>query len=172
MSDPRFFRHYLDMLDEQDPPTTATADIGGVNFTADKNAGTLTAKTNVSGVNLDATQDLNTGKAKSVNASTNIGGTDLKAGVDFTTAKKGAAQMSMDAPVAPNTTAGATYTQTGFQGQMAPTTQVRTSYKDTAGYIGTPGQTHTVTATQGVGFGGANKNIKPGQNWATSYTKT
>ena len=146
MTDPRFFRRYLDILDEQQP-TKATVDVDD---------------------NTKVSVDL---PAKQIGVSTNIGGTNVKATQDFSTAKTGAGQVSVDAPVAPGTTAGATYTQAGYKGQMTPTNQVRMSYKDTAGALGKPGQTHNVAYTQGAMLGGASgPNV--GKNVATTYTKS
>jgi len=170
MSDPRFFRRYLDILDEQPLPAStnqATVNVGNnTSVTADKSAGTVTAKTNVGGTDISATRNLNTGNLNSVNAATNIGGTDIKATQDFTTAKTGAGQVSADYQVDPSTSVGVTATQTGYKGQTAPTSQVRTSYKEPTG------QTHNVQIDKGVGFQGAGKNVQPGQNTATTYTTT
>jgi len=147
MSDPRFFRKYLDILAEQ--PTSAT-----VNFD-DNSSATVDAA------------------AKTISAQTKVGDNlDLKATQDFSTSKSGAGTVSADYQVDPNTSVGATQTQTGYKGQMAPTQQIRTSYKDTTGAVGTPGQTHNVRVDKGVGFQGAGKNIQPGQNTVTTYTKT
>jgi hypothetical protein len=143
MIDPRFFRRYLDILDEQD---TASIDVGNAKFTADKTTNTVSGTYDFDdNTQMTATQDLSKGGASSVGAKTNISGVDVS--------------------VQHNTPA---YNK----GQMAGTSSVSAAYKDTQGYLGRPGQTHTVTATKGVGFGGAVKDIKPGQNVATSYTKT
>jgi hypothetical protein len=143
MSDPRFFRRYLDILDEQD---TASIDVGNAKFTADKTTNTVSGTYDFDdNTQMTATQDLSKGGASSVGAKTNISGVDVS--------------------VQHNTPA---YNK----GQMAGTSSVSAAYKDTQGYLGRPGQTHTVTATKGVGFGGAGKDIKPGKNVATSYTKT
>lgn len=171
MSDPRFFRKYLDILDEQ--PLPAGVNVGdNTTIAADKTTNTVTGTTNVGGTNISATRNLGTGDLTSAGASTNVGGANIKATQDFSTAKAGAGSVSVNAPVAPGTTAGATYTQTGYKGQMAPSSQVSMSYKDTTGALGTPGQTHNVRIDKGVGFGGAGKNIQPGQNIQTTYTKT
>lgn len=141
--DPRFFRRYLDILDEQD---SATLDLGNAKFIADQPSKTMSGQLDVDdNTQVTATRDFNPGGASSVGAKTNISGVDVS--------------------VQHNTPA---YNK----GQMAGTSSVSAAYKDTQGYIGTPGQTHTVTATKGVGFGGAGKDIKPGQNIATTYTKS
>ena len=177
MSDPRFFRQYLDILDEQSLPAgvnqPTTVNVGdSTTVTANPTTKTVAAKTNVGGTDISATRNLGTGNLDSVGVSTNVGGTNIKATQDFTTAKAGAGSVSVNTPVAPGTTVGATYTQAGYKGQMAPSSQVSMSYKDTAGALGTPGQTHNVRIDKGVGFGGAGKNIQPGQNIQTTYTKT
>lgn len=177
MTDPRFFRKYLDILDEEPLPAgvnqPATINVGNnTTVTADPAAKTVAAKTNVGGTDISATRDLGTGKLTSVDAAARIGGANIKTAQDFSTAKQGAGTVSVDAPVAPGTTAGATYTQQGYKGQMAPSSQVRMSYTDTTGAIGQPGQTHNVRIDKGVGYGGAGKNIQPGQNIQTTYTKT
>ena len=144
MTDPRFFRHYLDILSEQ--PASATLNVGdNSSFAVDTANKTISGQIKVGdNLNLQSTQDL----------------------------KAGAGTVSADLQVDPNTSVGATYTQTGYKGQMAPTSQLRTSYKDSAGSIGRPGQTHNVRLDKGVGFGGAGKNVQPGQNIQTTYTKT
>jgi hypothetical protein len=142
MSDPRFFRKYLDILGEQ--PVTANID-DNTSATVDPAAKTIGMQTKVGdNLNLQATQDL----------------------------KAHAGTMSADLQVDPNTSVGLSHTQTGYKGQMAPSSQIRASYKDTSGSIGAPGQTHNVRVDKGVGFGGAGKNIQPGQNIQTTYTKT
>jgi hypothetical protein len=146
MTDPRFFRRYLEILDEQQP-TMAAVDVDD---------------------NTKVSVDL---PAKQIGVSTKVGDTDLKATQDFSTAKTGAGQVSVDTPVAPGTTAGATYTQAGYKGQMTPTNQIRMSYKDTAGALGKPGQTHNVAYTQGAMLGGAS-GANVGKNVATTYTKS
>ena len=130
MTDPRFFRRYLDILDEQPSPTTVNV-----------------------GDNTTATVDT---AAKTIGMQTKVGDTDIKATQDFSTAKAGAGQVSVDAPIAPGTTAGATYTQTGFKGQMTPTSQVRMSHKDTdVGEIDT-------RVDYGAMFQGSGKNAQQG----------
>jgi hypothetical protein len=170
MTDPRFFRRYLDILSEQ--PTPTTVNVGDTtSVTADKASNSVTAKTDIGGTNIAATRNLGTGDLASASVSTNVGGADIKATQDFSTAKTGAGQVSVDAPVAPGTTVGGTYTQAGYKGQMTPTNQVRMSYKDTAGALGKPGQTHNVAYTQGAMLGGASgPNV--GKNVATTYTKS
>jgi hypothetical protein len=102
MTDPRFFRRYLDILDEQ--PTSATVNVGD---------------------NTSATVDT---AAKTIGMQTKVGDNlNLKATQDFSTAKQGAGQISADLQVDPNTTVGATTTQAGYKGQMTPTNQIRAS---------------------------------------------
>jgi hypothetical protein len=141
MTDPRFFRQYLDILDEQD---TASIDLGNTKFSLDKS--TVSGQLDVDDkTQVTAQQDLSQGGASTVGAKTNIDGVDISA------------QKSSPA-----------YNK----GQLAGTSSVSAAYKDAQGYLGKPGQTHTVTATKGVGFGGVGKDIRPGQNIATSYTKS
>jgi len=103
MSDPRFFRRYLEILDEQ--PTSATVNVGD---------------------NTTATVDA---AAKTIGMQTKVGDNlNLQATQDFSTAKQGAGQISADYKVDPNTTVGATATQAGYKGQMTPTNQIRASY--------------------------------------------
>ena len=103
MSDPRFFRKYLDILDEQ--PTSATVNVGD---------------------NTSATVDT---AAKTIGMQTKVGDNlNLRATQDFSTAKQGAGQISADYQVDPNTTVGATTTQAGYKSQMTPTNQIRGSY--------------------------------------------
>ena len=143
MSDPRFFRRYLDIIDEQD---TAALNLGTAKFSADKNTNTVSGAVDLDDkTQVSATQDISKGGATTVGAKTNLSGVDISA------------QHS---------------TPAYNKGQLAGTSSVSAAYKDTQGYLGKPGQTHTVTATRGVGFGGAGKNIQPGQNIATTYTKT
>lgn len=144
MTDPRFFRKFLDIFDEQGPTSAAINIDDNTRFTADAAAKTISGQTKVGdNLNLQATQDL----------------------------KAGAGTMSADLQVDPNTSVGLSHTQTGYKGQMAPTSQIRASYKDTSGDIGAPGQTHNVRVDKGVGFGGASgPNV--GKNTITTYTKT
>lgn len=136
--EPRFFRKYLDILSEQ--PTSATVNVGdNTTATIDTDQKTATAKTQIGDLNLQATSDL---------------------------ANQGVGSVSADYKVAPGSSVGATHTQTGYKGQMAPTSQIRASHTDTAG------QTHNVRVDKGVGFGGAGKNVQPGQNTVATYTKT
>jgi hypothetical protein len=101
MSDPRFFRKYLDMLDEQDP-TSAT-----VNFDNNTSATVNTA-------------------AKTIGMQTKVGDNlNIQATGDF---KNRAGQIGMDYQVDPNFTVGATATSRGYKGQMTPTQQIRASY--------------------------------------------
>jgi hypothetical protein len=145
MTDPRFFRRYLDIIAEE--PASATANVGdNSSFTVDKSTKTVTGTTDVAGTKVTAKQDLSPGGASSVSASRQV---------------------------APNLTATVTQSSPAYnKGQLAGTSQVQTSYKDTAGALGTPGQTHNVRVDKGVGFGGAGKNIQPGQNIQTTYTKS
>jgi len=143
MTDPRFFRRYLDILDEQPLPAgvnqPATLNVGdNTTVTADPNAKTIAAKSQIGDLNLQAT----------------------------TFVTKGATSVAADYKVAPGSTVGVTQTQTGYKGQMAPTSQLRAAQTDTAG------QTHNLRIDKGVGFGGAGKNIQPGQNTQTTYTKS
>ena len=143
MSDPRFFRRYLDILDEQD---SATLDLGNAKFTADKPTKTFTGQLDVNDTTqVTATRDFNPGGASTVGVKTNINGVDLSA------------QKS---------------TPAYNKGQMGGTTSVSAAYKDTTGALGTPGQTHTVRMDKGIGFGGAGKDIKPGGNYVTTYTQS
>jgi hypothetical protein len=99
--DPRFFRQYLDILDEQ--PTTLNID-DNTSATVDPAAKTIGMQTKVGdNLNLQATQD-------------------------FSTAKQGAGTMSADLQVDPNTNVGAKYTQAGYKGQMTPTSQMTANY--------------------------------------------
>ena len=98
MSDPKFFRKYLDILAEQ--PATLNID-DNTSVTADPTAKTIAAQTKV-GDNLN-----------------------LKAAQDF---KAGAGTMSADLQVDPNTSVGVKRTQAGYQGQMTPTSQISANY--------------------------------------------
>jgi len=143
MTDPRFFRRYLDILNEQSLPAgvnqPATVNVGNnTTVTADPNAKTVAAKSQIGDLNLQATTDV----------------------------AKGATSVAADYKVAPGSSVGVTQTQTGYKGQMAPSSQLRASQTDTAG------QTHNVRIDKGVGFAGAGKNIQPGQNIQTTYTKS
>lgn len=124
------------MLDEQ--PATANID-DNTSVTADTAARTLSAQTKIGDLDLKATHDSSAIPATSVSG-------DYKTG--------------------PSSTVGATYTQTGFKGQMAPTSQIRASHTDVSG------QTHNVRVDKGVGFAGVGQNVQPGQNTVTTYTKT
>ena len=144
MSDPRFFRRYLDILDEQQP-TSATVNVGdNTTATVDTAAKTIGVQTKVGdNLNFQATKDL----------------------------KHNAGQIGMDYQMTPDASVGATHTTAGYKGQMTPTNQVRMSYKDTAGALGKPGQTHNVAYTQGAMLGGAS-GANVGKNVATTYTKS
>jgi hypothetical protein len=132
---PDMFRNYLNMLDEQ--PVTANID-DNTSVTANPTAKTVTAQTKIGDLDLKATRDNSAIPATS---------------------------MSGDYKVNPNMSIGATHTQTGYKGQMAPTNQVRASYTDTSG------STHNLRADTGVGFGGASgPNV--GKNTITTYTKS
>jgi len=145
MTDPRFFRRYLDILAEE--PTSATVNVGdNSSLTVDKTTKTVTGTTDVAGTKVTAKQDLAPGGASSVSATRQM---------------------------APNLTATVTQSSPAYnKGQLAGTSQVQTSYKDTTGALGTPGQTHNVRVDKGVGFGGAGKNVQPGQIIQTTYTKS
>ena len=143
MSNPTFFRKYLDILDEQD---TASLDVGNAKFTADKTTKTLAGQYDVDDkTQLSVNRDFNTGGATTVGVKTNVNGVDL-------TAQKNSPAYN--------------------KGQLAGTSSVSAAYKDTTGALGTPGQTHNIRIDKGVGFGGAGKNVRPGQNTVTTYTKT
>ena len=145
MTDPRFFRRYLDILAEE--PASATVNVGdNSSLTVDKSTKTVTGTTDVAGTKVTAKQDLAPGGASSVSATRQV---------------------------APNLSATVTQSSPAYnKGQLAGTSQVQTSYKDTTGALGTPGQTHNVRVDKGVGFGGAGKNVQPGQNIQTTYTKS
>ena len=100
MSDPRFFRRYLDILDEQ--PVTANID----DYTS---------------VTVDPT-------AKNLAMQTKIGDLDLKATHDRSAIP--ANQISANYQVDPNLKIGGTHTQAGYQGQMTPTTQMKANYNN------------------------------------------
>lgn len=102
MSDPRFFRKYLDILAEQ--PTSAT-----VNFDDNTSATVDTA-------------------AKTISAQTKIGDLDLKMTHDRSA--NPANQISANYQVDPNIKVGAKYTQAGYQGQMTPTSQISANYNN------------------------------------------
>lgn len=132
MTDPRFFRQYLDILDEQD---TVSMDLGKGKFSADRASNTVSGTYDVDDTTqITATQDTSKGGATSVGAKTNIGGVDIAAKHNSPAYNKG---------------------------QLAGTSSISASYKG-----------DTFTATKGVGFGGAGKDIRPGQNIATTYTKS
>jgi hypothetical protein len=100
MTDPRFFRRYLDILDEQ--PTTLNID-NNTSATVDPAAKTIGMQTKVGdNLNLQATQD-------------------------FSTAKQGAGTVAADYQMDPNTSVVVTATQAGYKGQMTPTQQMRAS---------------------------------------------
>ena len=135
--DPKFFRRYLDIVAEQSLPVgvnqPATVNVGNnTSVTADPAAKTVAAKSQIGDLNLQATTDV----------------------------AKGATSVAADYKVAPGSTVGVTQTQTGYKGQMAPSSQLRAS------------QAHNVRIDKGVGFGGTGKNVQPGQNIATTYTKS
>jgi hypothetical protein len=135
MSDPRFFRKYLDILAEQPLPAgvnQATVNIGDTSATVDTAAKTIGMKTKVGdNLNVQATQD-------------------------FSTPTKGATTLGMDYQVDPDTTVGATATQTGYKGQMTPTQQMRASSNlPDVGKI-------DARVDQGAMFQGAGKSIQQG----------
>ena len=143
--DPRFFRQYLNILDEQEP-TSATLDVGNAKFTADKTTNTLAGQYDVDDrTQLSFNRDFTPGGATNVGVKTNVNGVDL-------TAQRNSPAYN--------------------KGQLAGTSSVSAAYKDTTGALGTPGQTHNIRIDKGVGFGGAGKNVQPGQNTVTTYTKT
>lgn len=77
MSDPKFFRKYLDILDEQN---VASANIGNAKFSADQSTNTVSGTYDVDdATQITATQDTSKGGATSVGAKTNIGGVDIAA---------------------------------------------------------------------------------------------
>jgi hypothetical protein len=141
MSDPRFFRRYLDILDEQPTsatvnyqqpqPTSATINVGDTSATVDTAAKTIGMQTKVGdNLNVQATQD-------------------------FSTPTKGAT-VGMDYQVDPNTTVGATHTTAGYKGQMTPTNQIRANYNSPdVGEI-------DARVDKGAMFQGAGKNIQQG----------
>ena len=139
MTDPRFFRRYLDILAEE--PASATVNVGdNSSLTVDKSTKTVTGTTDVAGTKVTAKQDLTPGGASSVSATRQV---------------------------APNLSATVTQSSPAYnKGQLGGTSQVQTSYKDTAG------ATHNVRIDKGVGFGGAGKNVQPGQNIQTTYTRS
>ena len=130
--DPRFFRQYLDILDEQSLPAgvnQATVNVGDTSATVDTAAKTIGMQTKVGdNLNVQATGDF----------------------------KNRAGQIGMDYQVDPNTTVGATATQAGYKGQMTPTQQIRASSNvPDAGKIDT-------RIDRGAMFQGAGKNIQQG----------
>ena len=142
MSNPTFFRKYLDILDEQD---TASLDVGNAKFTADKTTNTLDGQYDVDDkTQLSVNRDFTPGGATTVGVKTNVNGVDLTAQQNSPAYNKG---------------------------QLAGTSSVSAAYKDTTGALGTPGQTHNIRIDKGVGFGGASgPNV--GKNVITTYTKT
>jgi hypothetical protein len=133
--DPRFFRQYLDILDEQSLPAgvnQATVNVGDTSATVDTAAKTIGVQGKVGdNLNVQATQD-------------------------FSTAKKGAGTVGMDYQVDPNTTVGVTATQAGYKGQMTPTQQMRAS--SNLPDVGTI----DAQVDRGAMFQGAGKNIQQG----------
>ncbi len=126
MSDPRFFRKYLDILAEQ--PATLNID-DNTSVTADPTAKTISAQTKVGdNLNLKAAQDL----------------------------KAGAGSVSADLQVDPNLKVGGTYTQSGYQGQMTPTSQISANYNSPD--IGKV----DIQLDKGAMFQGAGKNVQQG----------
>ena len=124
-------------------PGQVTASVPGASFTADKNTNTLSATTNVHGVDLTATRNMTPGGAKTFSASTNV---------------------------APNLNMTATQKSADYsKGQLAGTKAVSANYTDTTGALGKPGQQHTATRTAGVGFGGAT-GAKVGKNYVDQYS--
>jgi hypothetical protein len=150
--DPRFFRRYLDILDEQ--PTSAT-----VNYQQPQ---PTSATVNV-GDNTTATVDT---AAKTIGMQTKVGDLNLKATQDFSTTKQGAGQLSADYQVDPNTTVGATATQAGYNSQMTPTSQIRASSN-----LSNVGKVD-IERTQGPMLQGPGKNAKPGDSSVTTMRVT
>jgi hypothetical protein len=136
--DPRFFRQYLDILDEQslpagvNQPTSATVKVGD---------------------NTSATVDTS---AKTIGMQTKVGDNlNVQATRDFSTAK-GAGTVAADLQVDPNTTVGVTATQAGYKGQMTPTQQMRAS--SNLPDVGTI----DAQVDRGAMFQGAGKNVQQG----------
>jgi hypothetical protein len=124
-------------------PGQVTASVPGASFTANKSTNTLSATTNVHGVDLTATRNMTPGGAKTFSASTNV---------------------------APNLNMTATQKSADYnKGQLAGTKAVSANYTDTTGALGKPGQQHTATRTAGVGFGGAS-GAKVGKNYVDQYS--
>jgi hypothetical protein len=138
--DPRFFRRYLDILDEQPTsatvnyqqpqPTSATVDLGNdTSATVDTAAKTIGFKGSVApNLNVQATADL----------------------------KNRAGQIGMDYQMTPDASVGATHTTAGYKGQMTPTNQIRASYN--APDVGAI----DARVDQGAMFQGAGKNAQQG----------
>jgi hypothetical protein len=143
MSDPRFFRKYLDILDEQPLPTgvnQATVNVGdNTTATVDTAAKTIGVQTKVGdNLNMQATQDLT----------------------------HNAGQVSADYQMSPNTSVGATHTQAGYKGQMTPTNQIRASSN-----VPNTGKVD-IEHNQGAMLQGAGKNAKPGDSSQTTMRVT
>ena len=147
MTDPRFFRRYLDILDEQSLPA-------GVNQPAT--------------VNIDDNTSVTVDPAvKTVGMQTKVGDNlNLQATQDFSTAKQGAGTVAADYQMDPNTSVGVTATQAGYKGQMAPTGQARVSSN-----IPGVGKINA-RVDQGAMFQGAGRNVKPGDSSVTTMTAT
>jgi len=169
MSDPKFFRKYLDILDEQN---LASANIGNAKFTADKTTNTMSGTYDIDdNTQITATKDLRSGGTSSVGAKYNLDDkTQMTATQDLS--KGGASSVGMKTNVDGVNISTQHNSPAYNKGQLAGTSNVSAAYKDTQGYLGKPGQTHTVTATKGVGFQGAGANVKPGQNIIYNYSKT
>jgi hypothetical protein len=142
VTDPRFFRRYLDILDEQGP-TSATVNVDD---------------------NTSATVDT---AAKTIGMQTKVGDNlNLQATQDFSTAKQGAGTLGMDYQMDPNTSVGVTATQAGYKGQMTPTQQIRASSNlPDVGKI-------DARVDKGAMFQGAGKNIQPGNPAITTAKVT
>jgi hypothetical protein len=150
MSDPRFFRRYLDILDEQ--PTSAT-----VNYQQPQ---PTSATVNV-GDNTTATVDT---AAKTIGVQTKVGDNlNFQATKDL---KHNAGQIGMDYQMTPDASVGATHTTAGYKGQMTPTNQIRASYN--APDVGKM----DAQVDQGPMFQGAGKNIQQGNPAITTAKVT
>jgi hypothetical protein len=131
MSDSRFFRRYLDILDEE-PPTTMSTNVDGVDLTANAADKTVSAATSANNVDYKATTSTIPGGGSSVSASSQV---------------------------APNLKMTGTVTQPNYNaGQVAGTKSISGQYTDTSGKT----QTATATQGVGFGgASGANvgKNV-------------
>ena len=108
----------------------------------------------VSTLNIDNTSVTADPTAKTISAQTKVGNNlNLKAAQDL---KAHAGTVSADLQVDPNLKIGGTHTQTGYQGQMTPTTQISANYDNPEiGKI-------DARLDKGAMFQGAGKNIQQG----------